>query len=97
MNGTSAARYSRLAEAIGLLCLLVGLALLLSLVSYFPDDPSWNTAAGAVHARNLIGRSGAYTADLVFQLLGLLAFSIPAIVVWIAWSWNPRPAKAPNW
>ena len=96
MNGTSAARYSRLAEAIGLLCLLAGLALLLSLVSYFPDDPSWNTAAGAVHARNLIGRSGAYTADLVFQLLGLLAFSIPAIVVWIAWSWvRRRPVEAP--
>ena len=78
------------------MCLLVGLALLLSLVSYFPDDPSWNTAAGAVHARNLIGRSGAYTADLVFQLLGLLAFSIPAIVVWIAWSWvRRRPVEAP--
>ena len=96
MNGTSTARYSRLAEAVGLLCLLVGLALLLSLVSYFPDDPSWNTAAGAVHARNLIGRSGAYTADLVFQLLGLLAFSIPAIVVWIAWGWvRRRPVEAP--
>ena len=96
MNGTSAVRYSRLAEAVGLLCLLVGLALLLSLVSYFPDDPSWNTAAGAVHARNLIGKSGAYAADLTFQLLGLLAFSIPAIVVWIAWSWvRRRPVEAP--
>ncbi len=78
------------------MCLLFGLALLLSLVSYFPDDPSWNTAAGAVHARNLIGKSGAYTADLVYQLLGLLAFSIPAIVVWIAWSWvRRRPVEAP--
>ena len=96
MNGTSAARHSRLAEAVGLLCLLVGLALLLSLVSYFPEDASWNTAAGAVHARNLIGKSGAYTADLVYQLLGLLAFAIPAIVVWIAWSWvRRRPLEAP--
>jgi S-DNA-T family DNA segregation ATPase FtsK/SpoIIIE len=96
MNGTSAARYSRLAEAVGLLCLLVGLALLLSLVSYFPEDPSWNTAAGALHARNLIGKSGAYTADVIYQLLGLLAFSIPAIVVWIAWSWvRRRPVEAP--
>ncbi len=96
MNGTSAARYSRLAEAAGLLCLLAGLALLLSLVSYFPEDPSWNTAAGAVHARNLIGKSGAYAADLIYQLLGLLAFSIPGIVLWTAWSWvRRRPVEAP--
>ena len=95
MNGTSAARYPRLAEAAGLLCLLAGLALLISLVTYVPADPSWNTASGAVHARNLIGRSGAYTADLIYQLLGLLAFSIPAIVVWIAWHWvRQQPVEA---
>jgi S-DNA-T family DNA segregation ATPase FtsK/SpoIIIE len=96
MNGTPVARYSRLNEAVGLLCLLVGLALLLSLVSYFPEDSSWNTAAGALHARNLIGKSGAFVADLTFQFLGLLAFSIPAIVVWIAWNRvRRRPVEAP--
>ena len=96
MNGTSVARYSRLAEAVGLLCLLVGLALLLSLITYCPDDPSWNTAAGAAHARNLIGKSGAYVADLSYQFLGLLAFAIPAIVMWIAWNWvRRRPIETP--
>jgi S-DNA-T family DNA segregation ATPase FtsK/SpoIIIE len=96
MNATPVTRYSRLAEAVGLLCLLAGLALLLSLVSYFPEDASWNTAAGAVHARNLIGRSGALVADLTYQLLGLLAFAIPGVVVWIAWNWvRRRPVEEP--
>ena len=96
MNGTSAARYSRFAEAVGLLCLLAGLALLLSLVSYFPADASLNTASGALHARNLIGKSGAFVADFCYQFLGLLAFAIPAIVVWVAWHWvRRRPVETP--
>ena len=55
MNGTSARPHSRLSEAGGILYLLFGLGLWLSLLSYHPEDPSFNTAAGAVRCRNLIG------------------------------------------
>jgi S-DNA-T family DNA segregation ATPase FtsK/SpoIIIE len=77
-------------------CLLVGLGLWLSLVSYHPEDPSWNTAAGALHARNLIGRTGAYVSDLAYQAFGVLSFAIPVMVVYVAWNWvRRRPIEAP--
>ncbi|MGD0201308.1 MAG: DNA translocase FtsK [Bryobacteraceae bacterium] len=87
MNGSSEARWSRLSEAAGVLCLLLGLAAWLSLVSYHPEDPSWNTATGAVRAKNLIGPVGAYASDLFYQALGALSFSLPVIIVLVAWKW----------
>jgi S-DNA-T family DNA segregation ATPase FtsK/SpoIIIE len=97
MNGPSAVRSSRLVEASGVLCLLLGgLATCLSLVSYHPEDLSYNTATGAAHARNLIGPAGAYLSDLLFQALGLLSFAVPAIIVLIAWRWlHGRPIVSP--
>ncbi len=87
MNSSTAARPSRLLEAAGVLCLLLGLAAWLSLVSYHPDDRSWNTVAGAGRAKNLIGPAGAYTADLAYQAFGLLSFALPVMIVLVAWKW----------
>jgi S-DNA-T family DNA segregation ATPase FtsK/SpoIIIE len=97
MNGPSAARSSRLMEASGVLCLLLGgLATCLSLVSYHPGDASWNTVSGASHARNLIGPAGAYLADFLYQALGVLSFAVPAIVILVAWRWlRGRPILSP--
>lgn len=61
---------SRLDEVLGILCLFLSLVLALSLVSYDPGDPSWNTATGKVGARNWIGVIGAHLADLLLQALG---------------------------
>jgi hypothetical protein len=41
----SSTRYPRLVEAAGVLFLLFGLVVWLSLLSYHPEDPSLNTAA----------------------------------------------------
>ncbi|HVX66269.1 MAG TPA: DNA translocase FtsK [Bryobacteraceae bacterium] len=90
------ARYPRLIEVGGLLCLVLGLALWLSLVSYHPTDPSWNTATGVARARNLIGPAGAWAADLSYQVFGLLAFGIPVGLVLVAWNWvRGRSIEAP--
>jgi S-DNA-T family DNA segregation ATPase FtsK/SpoIIIE len=76
--------------------LALGIALICSLVSYHPLDPSWNTAAPAdVRPLNLIGKVGAHTADLLLQFAGLGAFTIPALLVLMAWKWlRSEPIEA---
>jgi DNA segregation ATPase FtsK/SpoIIIE, S-DNA-T family len=80
-------RFQRLNEAGGLVFLFTGLFLILSLVSYHPQDPSWNSVTGATRAHNLTGLAGSYSADLCFQLLGLSAFSLPVLLWLLAWKW----------
>jgi S-DNA-T family DNA segregation ATPase FtsK/SpoIIIE len=47
-------------------------------VSYLPRDPSLNTAAGEGSAvGNWIGPAGSYTADILFQALGWVAYLLP--------------------
>jgi S-DNA-T family DNA segregation ATPase FtsK/SpoIIIE len=74
-------------EAAGIVFLFTGLFFILSLVSFHPQDPSWNTASGAAHAHNLTGFAGSYASDFCFQLLGLAAFGIPALLWMLAWKW----------
>jgi DNA segregation ATPase FtsK/SpoIIIE, S-DNA-T family len=80
-------RFHRLNEAGGLVFLFTGFFFILCLISYHPQDPSWNSVTGAVRAHNLIGLAGSYTADLCFQLLGLSAFSMPVLLWMMAWKW----------
>jgi DNA segregation ATPase FtsK/SpoIIIE, S-DNA-T family len=80
-------RFHRLNEAGGLVFLFAGFFFILCLISYHPQDPSWNLSTGAAHARNLTGLAGSYTADLCFQLLGLSAFSLPVLMWMLAWRW----------
>ena len=77
----------RLNEAAGLVFLFLGLFFLIALVSYTPADPSWNTASSAVKPVNLTGRLGAFFADAVLQLLGLVAFAIPVLTLLLGWNW----------
>jgi S-DNA-T family DNA segregation ATPase FtsK/SpoIIIE len=80
-------RFHRLNEAGGLVYLFTGLFLSLCLISYHPQDPSWNSVTGATRAHNLTGLAGSYIADLCFQLLGLSAFSLPVLLWLLAWKW----------
>jgi DNA segregation ATPase FtsK/SpoIIIE, S-DNA-T family len=80
-------RFHRLNEAGGLVFLFAGIFFILCLISYHPQDPSWNSVTGAAHAHNLTGLAGSYTADLCFQLLGLSAFSLPVLLWMLAWRW----------
>ncbi|HLK46784.1 MAG TPA: DNA translocase FtsK 4TM domain-containing protein, partial [Bryobacteraceae bacterium] len=78
--------YKRLNEALGFLYLSAGLVMLLSLVSYHAQDPSWNTASDA-HPVNLVGYPGSYLSDALFQLFGAAAFLFPFLVFGVAWKW----------
>jgi len=54
---------SRLNEAGAVVFLYVGLFVLISLASYHPFDPSWNTVTQLVKPANLTGRLGALVSD----------------------------------
>ncbi len=89
----------RLNELIGfVLCVIAGL-LFFSLVSYSPQDASWNSAANssaeaATGYHNWIGMVGAYAADLAFQGFGLAAFLLAVFpaVLGIRWFRSRRVA-----
>jgi DNA segregation ATPase FtsK/SpoIIIE, S-DNA-T family len=80
-------RFPRVNEAGGLVYLFTGFFLMLCLISYHPQDPSWNLVTGAPRAQNLMGPAGSHIADLCFQLLGLSAFSVPILLWLVAWKW----------
>jgi S-DNA-T family DNA segregation ATPase FtsK/SpoIIIE len=80
-------RFQRFNEAGGLVFLFAGLFFTLCLISYHPQDPSFNTVSGAKHAHNLTGLAGAYISDLFYQLFGLGALGIPIFMWMLSWKW----------
>ena len=58
--------------------------LLLSLISYSPNDPSWSTWTSRHDFSNWMGRSGSIVADLLLQLLGLSSFGMAALFALMA-------------
>ncbi|MEO7648995.1 MAG: DNA translocase FtsK 4TM domain-containing protein, partial [Bryobacteraceae bacterium] len=89
-------QHKRLNEITGLILLCLGLLMWLSMVSYQPQDPSWNTAVGSAHPVNLIGYVGSYMADLFLQTFGLAAFFFPIVLFLLAWKWvRSEPVEAP--
>jgi S-DNA-T family DNA segregation ATPase FtsK/SpoIIIE len=78
--------YTRLNEVTGFLLLSLGLVILLSLVSYHTQDPSWDTASGAPPL-NLVGYPGSYLSDLLYQSFGAAAFLFPLLSFVLAWKW----------
>jgi len=87
MNILGPTRYARLNEAMAIVFLIAGLFVLLSLASYSYQDSSWDTVTGPAPARNLTGSVGAYLANLAFQLIGLAAFVLPALILALGWKW----------
>ena len=66
----------RLIEISGILVSILGILLLLSLISYSPEDPNFIFPENT-QIKNLLGFKGSYTSDLFFQSIGLIAFLIP--------------------
>jgi S-DNA-T family DNA segregation ATPase FtsK/SpoIIIE len=77
--------HRRLVEAGGGALIALGLAYLAALMSFRSTDPSLNNATDAP-ALNLIGRPGAFIADLALQSLGLA--SLLLTVVLAVWGWR---------
>ena len=67
---------NRVIEIFGVFVVFAGILLLISLISYSPDDPNFIFPENT-KINNLIGFQGSFTADLFFQSLGLIALLIP--------------------
>jgi S-DNA-T family DNA segregation ATPase FtsK/SpoIIIE len=92
MNYLGPTRHPRLNEAIAVVYLIAGLFVFISLASYHPFDPSFNTASGVVKPVNLTGRAGAFLSDFFLQAVGLTAYSIPFFLWIMGWKWlRSRP------
>jgi S-DNA-T family DNA segregation ATPase FtsK/SpoIIIE len=80
----------RLNELGGFLCLTLAILIGLALLTYQPNDASFNvsTSPSEDHpAHNWIGPAGAYGSDLIFQLFGFSAFLLPAGLLALGWRW----------
>ena len=86
----SPTRSRRLNEMLGLVVLVAAGLLLLSLLTYTPSDPSFNTVSGAFgpHAvHNWTGLVGAYLSDLLLQTMGVAVFFVPLMLIRLGLSW----------
>lgn len=73
-------RHRRRLELAGFLLLVLGLLVILSLLSYHPLDPSFDTSTASTTVQNWVGVAGSYTADAALQFLGWAAFLIPLLL-----------------
>ena len=95
MNYLGPTRHPRLNEAVAVVYLIAGLFVFISLASYHPFDPSFNTASGVIKPVNLTGRAGAFLSDFFLQTLGLAAYSIPCFLWMVGWKWlRSRPISS---
>jgi DNA segregation ATPase FtsK/SpoIIIE, S-DNA-T family len=67
-------------EILGIGLLGIFIFLLVSLLSYHPLDPSFNTLAEGA-AKNLCGKVGSYITDILIQLFGMLSYFLPAVTL----------------
>jgi S-DNA-T family DNA segregation ATPase FtsK/SpoIIIE len=78
----------RLNELVGFLCMVAALLTAGALITYSPQDASFNVSAShQVTPRNLFGPFGAYISDVLFQLLGFSAFLLPMAMLWLGIKW----------
>ncbi|EHI1095708.1 DNA translocase FtsK [Escherichia coli] len=78
----------RLLEALLILIVLFAVWLMAALLSFNPSDPSWSQTAWHEPIHNLGGMPGAWLTDTLFFIFGVMAYTIPVIIVggcWFAW------------
>ncbi len=76
VDKTTSFLFKRLSEAAGLALLVLSVLLLISLISYSPEDPNFIFPENA-EINNLLGAKGSYTSDILFQSIGLISLLVP--------------------
>ena len=75
LNKTIDFTAKRVAELIGLLLVLLSILLLISLISYSPEDPNFIFSENN-EVKNFLGHRGSFISDIFFQSIGLISFLI---------------------
>lgn len=72
-------------EIWGLVCFAAGLLIFASLVSFSPDDPSFNSVSTSNSVKNLAGLLGSHLSDIIFTLVGGAGYLIPFVLFLVGW------------
>ncbi|RAT56719.1 cell division protein FtsK [Lonsdalea populi] len=75
----------RLIEALLVTAGLFACYLAAALLSFSPSDPSWSQTAWHEPIHNLGGGVGAWMADTLFFVFGVLAYAIPPVMISLCW------------
>lgn len=75
----------RLLEALLILMALFAIYLMVSLVSFNPSDPSWSQTAWHEPIHNIGGSVGAWLADTLLFIFGVMAYAIPPVILGLCW------------
>ena len=70
----------RLIEILGFVVLLLGILLLISLISYSPNDPNF-IFSDTIEIKNLLGFRGSFVSDLFFQSVGLISYLVSITLI----------------
>jgi S-DNA-T family DNA segregation ATPase FtsK/SpoIIIE len=93
-------------KEVGLIALLaVALFTALALLSYSPNDPAWSLRGTGLSVNNLVGRSGAWVADILFSLFGAMSYVVPFALVFaglrtmrlVSWDWPLASLRIAGW
>jgi len=88
VNLTKLSSGRRLLEALLIVVALFAIWLMAALLTFNPSDPSWSQTAWHEPIHNLGGVPGAWLADTLFFIFGVMAYTIPVIIIggcWFAW------------
>lgn len=84
----------RLLEALLILVAIFAVYLMAALLSFNPSDPSWSQTAWHEPIHNLGGAPGAWLADTLFFIFGVMAYTIPVIIIGGCWfTWQQRGSE----
>ncbi len=99
----------RLREGVFLISIACAIFLLVSLITYRPEDPSWSSTGLGDQVQNWGGRVGAFLADILLSLFGGIAYLFPFLMVMASWlklheqidstakKWHERLLKTLGW
>ncbi|WP_442967817.1 DNA translocase FtsK [Pseudomonas sp. S31] len=82
--------------AVGALCLYLWMAL----ITYSKDDPAFTQTSNVEQVQNAAGRAGAWSADIMFMVLGYFAYIFPlllAIKTWQIFRERHQPWQWSGW
>ena len=74
---------NRLSELVGMVILVTSILLFVSLISYSPEDPNFIFPENT-NIKNLLGIKGSYTADILYQSIGLISLLIPISLIFLS-------------
>ena len=75
----------RLLEALLIIVALFAVYLMVALLSFNPSDPSWSQTAWHDPIHNLGGGVGAWLADTLFFIFGVMAYALPPVILGLCW------------